>query len=466
MKHKLLCTMIALASLICSSTQTPAWAQWQLQTTLPGNPALTSIKAVNRDIVWACHLRGNVYRTTDGGKNWEQTLSIVTTAERIYCIEAFNADTAFVIGGGTGGSSNKASIYRTTNGGTDWQVVYTATNRTAFWNAIHFWDSKNGIAYGDPLSPGRQVLIVRTSDGGATWTPISNLPLANVNEFGLFNCFYFFDKSNGWFGTTGQPGNAGRVFRTTDGGNTWNAFPSGNTSGVNDVEFISSLRGVRTSGAAPFLTRSIDGGQTWTPVNNLPITNIFVLGAAASVSALNQSQIWVFGLTAARTLFILSSTDAGQTWQQQTIPNLDGLFIPKISAVSFGASRDSARVWAVTSDTTLSSGGHILTYVGRIGMTTVVKEKSNLPIAFTLSQNFPNPFNPFTAIRYALPTAQFVTLKIFNMAGQELATLVHRQQEAGEHTFQWNAEKFPSGVYMYRLQAGEFVETKKMILLR
>lgn len=85
---------------------------------------------------------------------------------------------------------------------------------------------------------------------------------------------------------------------------------------------------------------------------------------------------------------------------------------------------------------------------------------------FILDQNYPNPFNPSTAIYYALPKAQFVTLKIFNMAGQEVATLVNRQQDAGEHTFQWNAEKFPSGVYMYRLQAGEFSETKKMILLR
>lgn len=85
---------------------------------------------------------------------------------------------------------------------------------------------------------------------------------------------------------------------------------------------------------------------------------------------------------------------------------------------------------------------------------------------FILDQNYPNPFNPSTAIRYSLPQAREVTLKIYSLAGQELATLVHQQQAAGKHSIQWHAERLPSGVYMYRLQAGDFVETKKMILLR
>ena len=95
-----------------------------------------------------------------------------------------------------------------------------------------------------------------------------------------------------------------------------------------------------------------------------------------------------------------------------------------------------------------------------------MKEQVNLPNEFILSQNYPNPFNPATTIRYTLPQAGEVTLKIFNLAGQEIATLVNRRQDAGAHTLHWNAEKFPSGVYTHRLQAGEFVETKKMILMR
>ena len=466
MRYKL-SKLIVFSCWICSLASTSAWAQWQLQTTLPGDPALTSVKAVSRDIAWACHRRGIVYRTTDGGKNWEQTLALVTTAERLYCIEALNADTAFVVGGGTGGSGNKASIYRTTNGGADWEIVYSATNPAAFWNAIQFWDNKNGIAYGDPLTTNRRFLIVTTNDGGTTWTPISNPPLANVNEFGLFNCFYFSDKLNGWFGTSGQPGNAGRVFRTTDGGNTWNAFPAGNTSNVNDVTFISPLSGISLADTSPFLTRSVDGGQTWTPVNNLPLNNILFLISATSIVAANLNEMWVMGFTQTRARFMMSSTNGGQTWRQQTLPTLGvGNFIRKMSAVSFGAARDSVRIWAVTIDTTFNSGGRILTYVDRIGVLTGVKEQATLPNEFMLSQNYPNPFNPATTIRYTLPRSGEVTLKIFNLAGQEMATLVNRQQEAGEHSIQWYAEKLPSGVYMYRLQAGRLVETKKMILMR
>ena len=85
---------------------------------------------------------------------------------------------------------------------------------------------------------------------------------------------------------------------------------------------------------------------------------------------------------------------------------------------------------------------------------------------FSLRQNYPNPFNPATTIRYALPQSRLVTLKVFNLAGQEVATLVNQQQAAGEYTIAWNAERIPSGVYIYRLRAGEFSETKKMILMR
>lgn len=449
-----------------------AQAQWQVQTFLPGNPALTSVKAVSRDIAWACDRRGNVYRTTDGGKDWEQTLALVTTAERLYCIEALNADTAFVVGGGTGGSGNKASIYRTTNGGVDWEVVYSATNPAAFWNAIQFWDNKNGIAFGDPLTTNRRFLIVTTNDGGATWTPISNPPLANVNEFGLFNCFYFFDKLNGWFGTTGQPGNVGRVFRTNDGGNAWNAFPSGNTSNVNDVAFISPLIGIRLADTSPFLTRSVDGGQTWTPVNNLPLNNILFLISATSIVAANLNQMWVTGFAQTRARFMMSSTNGGQTWRQQTLPALGvGNFIRKMSAVSFGAVRDSVRIWAVTIDTTFNSGGRILTYVDRIGVLTGVKEQVNLPTEYILQQNYPNPFNPATTIAYHLRRASQVKLRVYNLSGQLVRTLVDAPQAAGRFQITWDSQDdigngVASGVYLYRMEAGNFLETRKMILMR
>ena len=96
----------------------------------------------------------------------------------------------------------------------------------------------------------------------------------------------------------------------------------------------------------------------------------------------------------------------------------------------------------------------------------VENDKKVTPKSYDLSQNYPNPFNPLTKIRYALPKANRVIFKIYNQLGHEMATLVNEIKAAGEYEAQWNAEGFPSGVYIFRLQAGEFVESKKLILLR
>ncbi len=96
---------------------------------------------------------------------------------------------------------------------------------------------------------------------------------------------------------------------------------------------------------------------------------------------------------------------------------------------------------------------------------------NGIPAEFTLSQNYPNPFNPVTTIRYALPNSRDVELKIYNILGQEIMTIVNGAQMAGEYRVQWNGRNaagiaVPSGVYFYRLRAGGFIETKKMLLLR
>jgi len=95
----------------------------------------------------------------------------------------------------------------------------------------------------------------------------------------------------------------------------------------------------------------------------------------------------------------------------------------------------------------------------------IPKIDASLPTAFGLGQNYPNPFNPSTTIQYDLPKAAPVSLKIFNALGQEVASLVNGRQEAGSYQIRWNAN-VPSGIYFYRLQAGEYVETKKAILLK
>jgi len=87
-------------------------------------------------------------------------------------------------------------------------------------------------------------------------------------------------------------------------------------------------------------------------------------------------------------------------------------------------------------------------------------------ITYKLSQNYPNPFNPSTTINYSIPERSNVTLKVYDILGREIATLVNKQQKAGFYEVNWNAINNSSGVYFYKILAGDFVETKKMILLR
>jgi hypothetical protein len=89
-----------------------------------------------------------------------------------------------------------------------------------------------------------------------------------------------------------------------------------------------------------------------------------------------------------------------------------------------------------------------------------------VPGRFTLGQNYPNPFNPSTTIRYGLPTRSHVTLTVFNTVGQQVSTLLNETEEPGYHDVRFDASGLASGVYFYRLMAGDYVATKKLVVLR
>ena len=458
--------IVTATSLICGYTSGFAQIMWQLQITVSGTPPLTSVSTASRDVTWIIdYTQKYVYRTTNGGKNWYKTAALITTDQPV-TIEALNSTTAYI--GTESKVAKNAGLYRTVDGGQNWQLVYLPTgNSNKFWNWIHFFDANNGIALCDQgTNPEEHFLIVKTTNGGETWTPITNQPASSGSEYGMVNAVYFYDNLNGWFGTC----YSGRVFRTTDGGNTWNGFNSGSTSSTAmqpGVRFISPLIGIRTSVESPYLTRSTDGGQTWTPVSNLPVININWMGPAISVSSPSINQLWVGGVAGtSQTPFILTSIDDGVAWQKQTIPDiLAGSYVHSMSAVRFGTLNDSVQAFGVTGIATSTGAGQILNYRRPIGLVTAVNdERPNLPSAHTLLQSHPNPFSQQTTIEFVLAATDNVTLIIYNSLGQEIEKLVRAEMPQGSHKVVWEAKDHASGLYYYSLTTKYFSQVRKMIL--
>ena len=96
----------------------------------------------------------------------------------------------------------------------------------------------------------------------------------------------------------------------------------------------------------------------------------------------------------------------------------------------------------------------------------ISEDEMSLPTMFALHQNYPNPFNPSTTIEFSIPYSSHVMLKIYDLLGKEVATLVNEELSMGQHKVNWNAHNLASGIYIYKIQVGEFVQTRKMILMR
>jgi len=106
-----------------------------------------------------------------------------------------------------------------------------------------------------------------------------------------------------------------------------------------------------------------------------------------------------------------------------------------------------------------------LDYVDQLLVSTG-NESANIPTNFSMAQNYPNPFNPTTKINFAVPKQAFVTIKVFDVTGREIATLINGMTPAGYHSVDFNATAFASGVYFYRIEAADFSDTKRMMLIK
>jgi len=254
---------------LCGVITYPVAAQWRPQS--GGTTArLRGVCAVSATVAWASGNNGAYLKTTDGGATWQAATVPGAEALDFRDVEAFDADTAYLLSIGEGELSR---IYKTTDGGKNWKLQFTNRNPKAFFDAMAFWDANRGVAVSDSVD-GRFV-IIRTNDGGATWkeAPPESLPPALPGE-GAFaasgTCITAQGRNNVWIGTT-----AARVLRSTDGGASWQVattpIPTGQpSSGIFSIAFKDARNGVIVGGdyrkeseARDNVATTNDGGRTW-----------------------------------------------------------------------------------------------------------------------------------------------------------------------------------------------------------
>jgi hypothetical protein len=154
---------------------------------------------------------------------------------------------------------------------------------------------------------------------------------------------------------------------------------------------------------------------------------------------------------------ILKTTNFGNIWQIED----DGLTANNLHRIDFCHWAD---FWGGSFGPGIIVGEHKTVLIYPIVVS--VEDQRVESKHFHLSQNYPNPFNPVTSIQYAISSRQFVTLKVYDLLGREVATLVNEEKPAGEYEVEFDGSKLSSGVYLYRLTAGEFNETRKLVLLK
>jgi len=252
---------------------------------------------------------------------------------------------------------------------------------------------------------------------------------------------YFKDINYGW-----AVGDIGTVLKTTNGGTIWEDISIATTTGFSSVYFID----LETGWISGFdydeyfgrILKTTNGGMTWNEQWNGSFSHI------TSIYFDDSNTGWAVGDHGV----ILNTTDSGENWVQQS-----SLTSARLSSIHFV---DSKSAWIV------GSGGTIL-HTTNGGVSFIDKEEiDEIPTNYSLTNNFPNPFNPITKIRYSVPQSSSVVIKVFDILGNEIETLVNEEKSVGTYEITWYAENLPSGIYFYRLQAGSFAETKKMILIK
>ncbi|MDO9258151.1 MAG: YCF48-related protein [Bacteroidales bacterium] len=367
------------------------------------------------------------------------------------------------IAGGTGGTT-KNNILKTTDGG----LSFT-TYSTGYYSDISGFSA---VDMNNAWAADGSIIIRHTSDGGTTWINQTPGP-SPTYPYNLLRDVFFKDVNNGW-----TVGDNGTIYRTKDGGTSWVKAPTVTSINLKTV-FFATINDGWAGGDFASVLRTNDGGASWTVVvtptafgrDTYGISDLFFADASRGWAAISGA--------------VLRTGDGGNTWiPESTSDGSNGIFFTNDDGWAVGSfgvifrSGDGGVTWTIHTDIgdaflysvsfpdadhgwITGSGGTLYQYKKQ-GTTSVSEPVTGQ--VFSLDQNYPNPFFLSTTIQYQLPRSSFVKLTVYNIFGQQVAKLVNEQQQAGKHEVELNGSQLTNGTYFYRLQAGEYVKTKKIVV--
>lgn len=438
--------------------------------------------------------RGYFVETTDGGLTWHPKGSFEDSVYYLVGIYFFDQQTGFVLASGP--SANSSAILKTSDNGVSWSYVYSFETGLTL-NSIKFINQLEGIAVGTSVAiPGNVGIILRTTDGGNTWMRTELSPLAAIDDVTYidFNSILVSGVKTDFSAV---------IYRSDDGGNNW--FESCNYGGLSFISGINSIPGSGITivygqeqpigSAFPFIEISLDGGVTWS-YNQLSLLQDYYPTFSEMVT---QERWYLTGTRLPRTGFVLFTDNSGGvpvelvSFNAETVAGnirLNWATASELNNMGFEVERKSDNEdWRITgfvegNGTTTEKQNYYYTdnlfginstklnyrlkqidFDGTYKYSDAVEVVRD-PVLFSLEQNYPNPFNPGTIIRFSLPQSSFVTLEIFNTLGESLGKLVSEDLSAGTYNYDWDGTGLTSGIYFYKIQAGDFVEIKKMILIK
>ncbi len=352
-------------------------------------------------------------------------------------------------------ATSDGEIFATNDRGKSWQLQFYDTTKTKSFSYLKFFDLNNGIAMGDCLSESTPAIFLRTTNGGITWQSMNTSYLIGYLSGSCGRFIDFVNENVGYFFAYKRLPNAAspqKMYKTTNGGKSWSLtnYPTF----VNVFKFYNENYGISFAGNNYLITT--DGGNSW---KNFPSSFDLFCGDFEILKN-NPNQIWAMTWTK-----LNISSDSCKTWNGNInlVRPRDLCFV------------DNNIGWI------LCDMGIVLRTNNNGQYPTDLKNsETEINQDFCLEQNYPNPFNPETTISWQLPIDDHVTLKIYDSLGKEIYVLVDEDQKAGLHRINFNINalknisttknqtriSMSSGIYYYKLQTGNYSETKKMVFLK